>query len=367
MPAPSFVCSLAIMVLLASSLLAGEPPAPSEPPGPVPPPATAGDEAALLKHLQTKSKRDAAIEKACAFLLTKQNADGSFGEARRTAVTGLAIMALLAAGQTPDDPTNGPAIRNGIQFVLSQMRADGYLGQSDGSRMYGQGICTLMLTEAAGTTRDDALERRMIEACRRAVAVILKAQAIEKAPQDRGGWRYEPNSTDSDLSATGWQIMALRSAKNIGMDVPDSALEAAAQYVKNMTFPAGGYNYQANQPKPTLRGVGLLVLAVCDVPDSPEMQRTTDLILREMPKWQGPWFYYNTYYLSAGMYRRGDEVWNRFYPAIDELLLPRQGADGAWLDPPGNNEGEAGGAVYSTSMVILALSVHSHFLPIYQR
>jgi hypothetical protein len=327
---------------------------------------TAEDEAAVLHKIQEHGPRDVAIEKAVAFLATKQNKDGSFGEQHKNAVTGLAVMALMAAGHTPDQPPHGPAIRNALNYVLSQMRNDGYLGQSDNSRMYGHGICTLMLTEAAGMTRDEMLEKRLLEGCRRAVELILKAQAIKKAPHHQGGWRYEPNSGDSDLSLTGWQTMSLRSAKNIGIEVPGSAIQAAINYIKGMARD-GEFSYEGGGGQPTLRGIGLLALPVCGVYDSPELAKATARMLKDPPKWQGPWFYYRTYYAATGMYQMGDEAWNRFYPMLDDALLKNQKADGSWPDPPGNNEADAGGAVYSTSMAVLALAVHYHLLPIYQR
>jgi len=326
----------------------------------------AEDEAAVLRKIQEHGPRDAAIEKAVAFLITQQQKDGSFGDKYKNALTGLSVMALLAAGHTPDNPPHGPAMRNALNYVLSQMRSDGYLGHNDNSRMYGHGICTLMLTEAAGMTRDELLEKRLIEACRRAVDLILKAQAIKKPPPHQGGWRYEPAAADSDLSLTGWQTMSLRSARNIGLDVPASAIQAAIAYIKAMARD-GEYSYDGAAVRTTLRGVGLLALPVCGVYDAPELAKTTARVLRNPPQWQGPWFYYSTYYLATGMYQMGDEAWNRFYPLLDDVLLKHQKPDGSWPEPPGNNEWEAGGAVYATSLAVLALAVHYHLLPIYQR
>jgi hypothetical protein len=119
--------------------------------------------------------------------------------------------------------------------------------------------------------------------------------------------------------------------------------------------------------RPTLKGVGLLTLPVCGVYDAPELAKTTPRVLKNPPRFEGPWFYYSTYYSAAGMYQMGDEAWNRFYPLLDDLLLKHQKSDGSWPEPPGNNEWEAGGAVYSTSLAVLALAVHYHLLPIYQR
>ena len=348
-----------LVILLGSLANAGTP-------RPTALPFETEDEAALVRRLQERGPRDVAIEKAVQFLLTQQHKDGSFGEKHKNAVTGLTVMALMAAGHTPDDARNGPKIRAALNFVLSTMRNDGYLGHSDHSRMYGHGICTLMLTEAAGMTRDDMLEKRLIEACRRAVELIVKAQSVKKLPQHMGGWRYEPNSADSDLSLTGWQTMSLRSAKNIGIDVPTSSIQAAIGYIRNMAR-NDEFSYEGGEGQPALRGVGLLALPSCGVYDAPELAKATAKMLKDPPKWQGPWFYYRTYYAAVGMYQMGDEAWKRFYPQLDEVLLKNQKPDGSWPEPPGNNEWDTGGAVYSTSMAVLALAVHYHLLPIYQR
>jgi len=327
---------------------------------------TSEDEAAVIRKIQERGPRDVAIEKAVTFLISQQGKDGGFGDKHRNAITGLVVMALMASGHTPDEPQHGAAIRNALNFVLSQMRNDGYMGHSDNSRMYGHGICTLMLTEAAGMTKDDMLEKRLVEGCRRAVQLILKAQAVKKAGAANGGWRYEPNSVDSDLSLTGWQTMSLRSAKNIGIEVPSASIQAAVNYIRAMSRD-GEFSYEGGGGQPPLRGIGLLALPVCGVYNAPELVKATAQMFKDPPKWQGPWFYYRTYYAAVGMYQMGDDAWNRFYPMLDDVLIKQQAQNGSWPEPPGNNEFDQGGAVYSTAMATLALAVHYHLLPIYQR
>ncbi len=41
----------------------------------------------------------------------------------------------------------------------------------------------------------------------------------------RGGWRYSPGQM-SDLSVSGWQLMALRSGQLAGLEVPTETIEA---------------------------------------------------------------------------------------------------------------------------------------------
>ena len=67
----------------------------------------------------------------------------------------------------------------------------------------------------------------------------IQRQPGKRSPQDEGGWRYvtdfyraTPRSATSDLSATGWHLMFLRSAKNAGFSVPDEAVASAMGYVE---------------------------------------------------------------------------------------------------------------------------------------
>lgn len=367
----SLFCPIIHIFILSCSLNAAEihPPAASATPTVS---IAAEDEAAILGKIQEHGPRDVALEKGLSFLVTQQNKDGSFGGSNyKIALTGLAIMAFLATGNSPDVPPYGPSVHNAINYVISQMRPDGYFGVDSGSGMYGHGICTLMLAEAAGMTRDPVLERALIASCGKAVKLILAAQAIKKKETDEGGWRYTPDRKDSDVSLSGWQTMALRSAKNIGIDVPDNAIQKAVAYIRRSACVKGGFSYQNNVSESIdLRGMGLLVLPICGVYDAPELIKTTKLMLKDPPNWEKKvqgYFYYGLYYAAAGMYQMGDDVWSKFYGIIDDILIKYQRPDGSWPDPPGNTERENFGASYTTSMAILALAVHNHFLPIYQR
>ena len=66
--------------------------------------------------------------------------------------------------------------------------------------------------------------------------VILDAQKVPQGPH-AGGWRYQINSADADISVTGWQLMALRGAANCGAAVPRSALDDGLGYVRRNAVP----------------------------------------------------------------------------------------------------------------------------------
>ena len=60
------------------------------------------------------------------------------------------------------------------------------------------------------------------------------------------------------------------------------------------------------------------------------------------------------------------ELWQQYAPRLTKVLVDHQKKDGSWGSPPGDNE-SGNGAVYTTSMSILALAVDRHVLPAYQR
>ena len=49
----------------------------------------------------------------------------------------------------------------------------------------------------------------------------------------------------------------------------------------------------------------------------------------------------------------------------EQILVGAQSAEGNWY--PRNGNEKSAGAVYATSLALLSLSIHHHFLPIYQK
>lgn len=325
---------------------------------------------------------DMAVDKGLNYLLTKQREDGAIVEhGYATAMTALSIMALASTGTTVNDPTpRGKAMNRAVKYVLrDELQNDqGYFGQKDDSRMYGHGIVTLMLTEILGMGFDDEQDAKIQEACKQGIDLILRAQRVPKQPSHRGGWRYTPDATDSDLSVSVWQVMALRSAKNDGMDVPSGAIDDAVEYLeRSFTSPVdsngrpreplGGFGYTPDQRHPTytMTSAGVLALQVCGRYESPLVVSASDWLMANPPKWGDRFFYYGTYYYAQGMYQRGNKYASTADEAVRAILLERQQANGSWTSPGGEETGP--GTVYATSMAILSLSVKYHYLPIYQK
>ena len=326
-----------------------------------------------------QGKVDDALKKATGYLLSQQLPDGGIHNRQRneTAMTSLAVLALASCGHQPGDPTpEGQAMRKALAFVLRPegQTKDGYFGQADGSRMYGHGIITLMLAEMLGMGGDVKQDEIIREKCRLALDLILRAQKVRKNDANAGGWRYSPDAGDSDMSVTVWQTMALRAAKNAGIDVPRQAIDDAVKYMKGLYSPEGdrkgkgrpgGFGYQGAGREISTTAEGLLAMQVCGEYEAEETIGAAERLLRDGVRQGERWFFYTTYYYAQGLYQRGGKHAEEGTKVVSELLLPLQSREGWWEGM--NGEERQGGKVYATSMAVLSLAVKNHFLPIYQR
>lgn len=316
-------------------------------------------------------KAEAAVRRALDYLKSSQKPDGaweaSFGKA--TSVTSLAVMAFLACGHLPGEA--GPyreTVERGIRFVIKSQKPNGLIvANTSHGPMYCHGISTLMLAEVVGMTADPALASDARAALAKAIALILKAQEVSKNRENVGGWRYQPSSTDSDISVTGWQLMALRAAKSAGCSVPSESIDKAVGYLKMCAVkPDGGFGYQpGGGPNNPRTGTGILALEICGTHLTPEAIAGAEYLLKNDPKWSSQYFFYEVYYCSQAMFQVGDKYFHKYYPKLLALLLEHQEKDGSWLSGDGNDR--SGGRAYCTAMAVLALAVEYRYLPIYQR
>jgi hypothetical protein len=321
-----------------------------------------------------------AVDRGLEFLRQAQLEDGSWlspGYGKDTAIVSLAVMAFLARGHEPGRGPYGEAIERAVAWVLSHQREGLIVCDTSHGPMYSHGISTLMLGEVAGMIREDkAGLERLGRVHRSAADLVLRAQSVPKDRFHFGGWRYYPSSQDSDLSVTGWQLLALRAAKDAGLEVPKKHIDQALAYVKRCHHPSGGFSYQPGNissqpgrdlPSLGMTGTGILALEICGEHGSSEARAAGDWLLKQGLEWRGDFFYYNAYYAAQAAYQLGGEYWARWQPLSEGLLLREQKPDGSWpFPPPLSHEAQAGPA-YSTAMAVLSLGVEFRYLPIYQR
>jgi hypothetical protein len=316
-------------------------------------------------------KHDEAVGRGLSFLAKQQKPDGSFDDPEdqqqhRVVTSALAVLAFLSAGHTPDVGRYGIAVRGAVDYVVAQVPDDGYVGKVDGSRMYGQGIVTLALAEAYGIEPDAGRRGKQHAALKKLVKVILTAQDVKKEEVYRGGWRYEPQSTDSDISLSGWNALALRAAQDVGVPVPKESIRRAADFVARCYHKdAKGFAYIPGQNvTPATNGTGLLALHLLDRADRPETKEAAAQLARNPFDRDGAYPYYTLYYATQGAFQAGDETWTAVAKVTLERLTKTQDRDGGW---PGGDTPKEPGRVYRTCMGVLTLTVEYRLLPIYQR
>lgn len=306
-----------------------------------------------------------AVDRALDYLKTMQDRDGAWTGygSRDPAMTSLGVMAFLSAGHVPGEGPYAEVVDKGIRYVLSTQLPDGSFGQHSGLGMYHQGICTLMLAEVAGMT-DAETGKKVREGVVKGVKLILEAQ--RKEGPFKGGWRYQVFGTDADLSITGWQVLALRAARNIGCDIPGERIDWALDFVLQCRNPQNGaFRYQpGGRETAACTGTGILCLELAGKGKHRcrEALEGGTWILKNPPVWGQEHFSYTNYYTAQAMFQLGGNYWQVHRGRLHKLLLNQQKRNGGWLPSD-----QYFGPAYATSLAVLALTVEYRFLPIYQR
>ncbi len=309
---------------------------------------------------------EAAVDRALSYLSSNQSAEGTFSDSygQSVGVVSLVGMAYLSAGYTPGYGEYSANLDRCIQYVLESQRSNGLLDKGDSGHglMYAHTIATLFLSECSGMV-SPKIQEQLEPVLAKATRLILDAQAVKKNDKNQGGWRYKADSRDSDLSCSGWALMALRSAKLNGANVPDEAIEAAVGYVfKNHDKEQGRFGY--TDPwghSETLSGCGLLCLELCGYHGTESTYRSGDFILKHRQQIVGNAHeYYANYYNAQGMFQLGGRYWEQYADWMYGEYIEKQQSNGSWSN--GRN-----GGTYGTSMMVLSFTVPYRQLPIYQR
>lgn len=288
-----------------------------------------------------------------------------------TGISGLCVMAFLAVGHTPGHGPYGQIINRGIDYLIRTQQDNGLLtnksmGGSHGP-MYAHCIATLTLAEVSGMV-DKKRQKRIDATLPKALEAILKAQRVRKDARNKGGWRYKIDSRDSDMSLTGWAIMALRAGRLNGAAVPKEAIKAAVEYI--LRCRAGGrgrgdgsFGYQVGQGgKDTMTGAAILCLSLCGEHENKALIPAGEWLYKRINHSRsGSHYYYGVYYCSQAMFQLGGKYWEKWAARMYTFMLKDQAIDGSWTKHSGY------GPCYGTAMGVLAMTVSYRQLPIYQR
>lgn len=331
-----------------------------------------------------------AAERGLKFLAKHQLEDGSWpGDvgykledgyrvwnqtASHVGVTALAGMAFLAGGHVPGRGPYGEVVEQSVDFILKQVRHDGYITANE-TRMYSHAFATLYLAEVYGMNQREDVR----QALQKAVDLIVASQNKD------GGWRYQPHVADADMSVAACQVMALRAARNIGVQVPRETIDRAVKYVRDSAVreddsvylspysEPGMFRYQPEQrsrASEPLTAAGITILHGAGVYADADIERGMQVLDRRLDSFSKSYglrydghyyFYYGHYYAVQAYHIVGGKRYRDYFRMIEDVLLRMQREDGSWPNRIGP------GSVYGTATACLILQIPKEYLPIFQR
>ena len=320
----------------------------------------------VIKQLGGSDATEKAIIAAIEWLSKVQEEDGRWDTRKYQAETdydvggtALALLCYYGWGARHDQVGKYQQnVKNALLWLLKQQREDGSLARK--GMMYSHAIATIALCEAYGITKDQQIK---------SAAVAAINYTINSQHQQRGGWRYSPGQ-DSDTSVTGWQFMALHSARMAGIVLPEKPFELARRW---LNFAGGGehgglYGYQSsNDISRAMVATGMFCRQLDLVPPTnKKMIESANLMKRYPIRNNNPDLYY-VYYGTLALYQHQGSIWEQWNKSLKEILPEIQIKTGAlagsWDLSRSNTKG--GGRIASTALSILSLEVYYRILPMY--
>lgn len=318
----------------------------------------------MVRGDEINDAQRAAVTKGLEYLAKKQNRDGTYGAGNDsvgavTAVTALAGLAFMEAGNLPGRGQYGENVKKCVDALLARSQESGLLvAEQVHPIMYSHGFAALFLAEVYGMTGDELVKEKLQKAIR----------LIEKTQNPQGGWRYQPVPADADISVTICQVMALRAARDAGIKVEKEVIDKAVVYVRGCQNPDGGFSYMTggaggNGSAFPRSAAGVAALYYAGIFEGDEIKRGLAYLRQSKPGQAaggivgGQHFFYGQYYAVQAMFLAGGDYWAEWYPAIRDELIRRQNPSGSW--PTEVTE------EYSTAVALIILQVPNRYLPVF--
>lgn len=308
----------------------------------------------------------------------------------KPAATALALLAFQGAGNSRYSGEHSAIVRRAWTWLLKQQNQDGSFAPKERSQealFYTQALCVIALCE------EIAMEKRANAYIRKQAESAIQF-LVENQHKTHGGWKYVPQE-QSDLSVTGWCVMALKTAEIAGFNIPNSVYERISFFLDSVAYNDGSeYVYQLVRGKITdqekrasmtaagllcreylgwepnnqtlLKGAATLVEEenLIHFPTQEELKRDSNLH-----------FSHNVYgWYSTSMALKGlgpyNKYWRRWNATLSRELPknqePRGTAEAGSWDPKFDEYSFGGGRLYVTCMSILCLEVYYRHLSIYR-
>lgn len=316
------------------------------------------------RHLNAQT--DEAVRRGVQYLVRHQARNGSWVSSRQNypcTMTAMAGLALLAAGNTPNEGPYADNVNRAVQYLLRNARPSGLIAAPNMEQrsMYGHGFSMLFLSQVYGMETNRARQQEIRRVLERGIGLIARAQSSD------GGWFYSPDSNTDEGSVTVTQIQALRACRDAGLYVPREVIDRACEYIAKCQNKDGGIFYSLRsrgRSLPAITAAAVATMYSAGEYEHPVSQGALAFTLRnlEASRWviSGGHGFYSRLYIGQTMWISGDENWNRYFPKDRDILLRDQLPNGSWDD---NSTGE----IFSTAVAIITLQLPYELLPVYLR
>lgn len=308
---------------------------------------------------------------------TGDGCDGAGTRESPVGTTGLVLLAFTGYGETHRTPRYGYCVRDGARFLMSIQDGEGCFGVRYPDRFVTDHAMALSaMAELEGMTQSPLF----LDATRRGVDFLLSRRNPD------GGWAAGDSSPASEIPATAWALMALRSAKTAGLEVDPEVFAAALPFLDSLTDPATGrVRRDAGAPDPvasqpaateTARFTAMAVKArlQCGIaPDEdPAVLRGLGVLMDFLPEWNEEsgtvdpeYWYFGTLVTFEWGSHLALDAWKTWNAAMKTAIINQQILDrdscrwGSW-DPVGGPAAE-GGRVGTTALCVLCLEVYYRY------
>src|SRR6056297_529379 len=268
-----------------------------------------------------------AVDLALAWLKSQQRRDGSWSlvgpysdgaaSENKAAATAMALLAFQGDGNTHLSGKYAKEVERGTKWLLKEQNREGFFASNTRvrhARAYAQAQCTIAISELYAMTQDSWLREPS----------QLAVQYAERAQSSNGGWRYEPGN-GSDLSVTGWFVMALESARSGGLKVDPNVLYKVDEYLDLVqAYDGAAYAYQEyGNPTPTMTAEGLLCRQYLGWQKThPPMVEAVETIVADYNFNIEEANFYYWYYATQVLHHYGGRPWNQWNARM-KIQLPR--------------------------------------------
>ena len=345
--------------------------------------------ATVLKHGGSEDS-EKAVENSLKWMASIQEPDGHWSSARHgggadkvdpqgqdragggkfadSGISGLVVLSFLGAGHTHERGPYTAEVRKALNWLIAHQSANGYLG--DKATRFDQNYChaiaTFALAEAYAMQKNPADFPELKNAVKKAVQMISVLQ------NEDGGWRYGKGgeSSESDMSMFGWQLMALKSAVNAGIPVPEETRRGMTKFLearrRGKQGGLAGYRI-ADRPTPAMTAEALFCRQMFTIggTNSAASKEAVAYLRDNLPKVTKYDEYY-WYYGTLAMHHLQDDSWKEWNGALRDMLISLQHQEGplagSW-DPNGKWAG-IGGRLYSTALSTMCLEVYYRYTSI---